>query len=137
MKVRTYSRKRSLAVPEQDNDSKIMKTENIAVNCTSSRSIDIPLLSRSDDADSTVSDFSMSYAFMENLKVKQETVKKRRSTKTYPPKSSVANKYDLSYSIMNSPENNSNTISDNQDKYPITATSSTRSVPHHRKLEIR
>jgi len=116
-----------------------MKTENLAMNCTSSRSIDIPLLSRSDDADSTVSDFSMSYAFMEDLglKVKQETVKKRRSTKTYPPKSSVANKYDSSYSMMNSPENN-DSVSDNQDKYPATTkTSSTRSVPHHRKLEIR
>ncbi|XP_029345149.1 histone-lysine N-methyltransferase NSD2 isoform X5 [Acyrthosiphon pisum] len=140
LKVRTYSRKRSLAVPEQDNDLKIMKTENIAMNCTSSRSIDIPLLSRSDDVDSTVSDFSMSYAFMEDLdlKVKQETVKKRRSTKTYPPKSSVANKHDLSYSIMNSPENNdSNSVSDNQDKYPVTTTTSySRLVPHHRKLEI-
>jgi len=118
-----------------------MKTENLAENCSSSRSIDIPLLSRSDDADSTVSDFSMSYAFMEDLglKSKQETVKKRRSTKTYPPKSSVTNKYDSSYLIMNSSENNdSNSVSDNQDKYPVTTiTSSTRSVPDHRKLEIR
>lgn len=118
-----------------------MKTENIAVNCSSSKLIDIPLQSKSDDADSTVSDFSMSYAFMEDLdlKAKQETLKKRRSTKTYPPKSSVANKYDLSYSMVNSPENNdSNSISDNQDKCPVTTTkSSTRSVPDHRKLEIR
>ncbi|XP_022183535.1 probable histone-lysine N-methyltransferase Mes-4 isoform X2 [Myzus persicae] len=140
LKVRTYSRKRSLTIPGHDNDSKIMKTENIADNCSSSRSIDIPLLSRSDDADSTVSDFSMSYTFMEDLglKAKQETAKKRRSTKTYPPKSSVTNKYDLSYSIVNSSENNdSNGVSDNQDKYPVTTTkSSTRSVPDHRKLEI-
>ncbi|XP_015369932.1 PREDICTED: histone-lysine N-methyltransferase, H3 lysine-36 and H4 lysine-20 specific-like [Diuraphis noxia] len=140
LKVRTYSRKRSLTVPEQDRDSKIMKTENMAVHFSSSRLIDIPLQSRSDDADSTVSDFSMSYAFMEDigLKAKQETVKKRRSTKTYPPKSSVANKYDLCYSMVNSPENNdSNSVSDTQDKCPVTTTkSSTRSVPDHRKLEI-
>jgi len=118
-----------------------MKTENLAINCSSSRLIDIPLQSRSDDADSTVSDFSMSYAFMEDLgsKAKQETIKKRRSTKTYPPKSSVANKYDISYSMDNSPENNdSNSVSDNQDKCSVTtAKSSTRSVPDHRKLEIR
>ncbi|XP_026815267.1 histone-lysine N-methyltransferase NSD3-like isoform X2 [Rhopalosiphum maidis] len=137
LKVRTYSRKRSQTVPEQDIDSKIMKTENISTNCTSSRSIDIPLLSRSDDGDSTVSDFSMSYALMEDLglKAKQEIVKKRRSTKTYPPKNSFANKYDLTYSITNSQKNNC--VSDNQDKYPVTTTkTSTRTVPEHRKLEI-
>lgn len=138
MKVRTYSRKRSLTVPEQDIDSKIMKTENNSIDCTSSRSIDIPLVSKSDDADSTISDFSMSYAFMRDLGLngKQEIVKKRRSTKTYPPKNSFVNKYDLTYSIPNSTENNS--VSDNQDKYPVTTTkNSTRRVSEHRKLEIR
>jgi len=119
-----------------------MKTdENIAMNCTSSRSIDIPLLSKSDDADSTVSDFSMSYTFMEDLglKAKQKIVKKRKSTKTYPPKSAFVDKYDLSDSVVNSPENNdSYSISDNQDNYQVTTTeSSTRRVPDHRKLEIR
>ncbi|VVC28087.1 Hypothetical protein CINCED_3A006750 [Cinara cedri] len=98
--VRTYSRKRSLTVSEQDISSKIIKTENISVDgSSSSRLIDIPLLSRSDDADSTVSDISIRF-------VEDTDIKNKKSTKTYPPKSSLVDKYDLSDSIENFPDFN-------------------------------
>jgi len=144
MKVRTYSRKRSLTLPEQDNDSKIIKTENISVNgSTSSKSIDIPLLSRSDDADSTVSDISLNYVCMRDIssKMKKETAKKRRSTKTYPPKSSFTDKYDLSDSMGTSPEytDDNSLLSDNHDEigHHTTMATTTRRIPEKRKLEIR
>lgn len=139
--MRTYSRKRSVAVPEQD--SKIVKTENISVNgSTSSRSIDIPyILSRSDDADSTVSDISMNHVYMEDigLKTKKEMIKKRKSTKTYPPKNSFTHKYDLSDSMETASEYNGNNVLllDNHDKFVEKTMTSTRSVPGHRKLEVR
>lgn len=137
--MRTYSRKRSLTVPEQD--SKIMKTENISVNgSTLSKSIDIPLLSRSDDADSTVSDISMNHVYMEDigLKTKGKIVKKRKSTKTYPPKSSFNHKYDLSDSMETFPEyNGDNILSENHDKFAEKTMTLNRSVPEHRKFEVR
>lgn len=141
--MRTYSRKRSLTLPEQDNDSKILKTENISINgSTSSKSIDIPLQSRSDDADSTVSDSSMNYNYMQdiNLKTKKETIKKRRSTKTYPPKSSFTDKYDLSDSMETSPEptDENSLLSDNHDEFGhnTAMATTTRRIPEQRKLEI-
>lgn len=137
--MRTYSRKRSLTVLEQY--SKLMKTENIPVNgSTSSRSIDIPLLSRSDDADSTVSDISMNHVYMEDisLKTKEEIVKKRKSTKTYPPKSSSTHKYDLSDSMETFPEyNGDNILSENHNKVAEKTMTLNRSVLEHRKFEVR
>lgn len=142
MKVRTYSRKRSLISQEQGIDSKFIKTENTSLNGSmSSRSIDIPLLSRSDDADSTVSDISTIYGPVENtsFKIKQVTSKKRRSTKTYPPKSSLTDKYDSSDSIENFLEYEENILLlDNLKKLKSTSTtSSSRLLPEKRKNEIR
>lgn len=138
MKVRTYSRKRSLATLEQD-DSKLIKTENTSINGSiSSRSIDIPLLPRSDDADSTVSEISLSYDYVGDigLKMKNENTRKTGSKKTYPPKSSFTNKYNLSDSVGISPEYNDNSLlSDNQDKF--IPTNSHRKVPAKRKRQIR
>lgn len=144
MKVRTYSRKRSLVIPEQD--SKIIKTESMSNGSTSSRSrsIDIPLLSRSDDADSTVSDISTRYVYNTedtDFKMKPEIIKKRRSTKTYPPKSSYIDKYDLYDSMGTSPDyNNDNSLlSDNLyelfNQANIDATD--RRMIDKRKLDIR
>lgn len=119
----------------------MIKTENLSVDgSASSRSVDTPLLSRSDDADSTVSDISMNHVYMEDIgfKTKEKKIKKRKSTKTYPPKSLFTHKYDLSDSMENFPVcNGNNILSDNHDKFgkkPITVN---RSVPEHRKFEVR
>lgn len=106
---------------------------------SSSRSIDIPFPSRSDDADSTVSDISMSHVYMEDLgmKMKRSIIDKRRSTKKYPPKTSFTDKYDLSDSMVFN--NDRSLLLDNHDNYSSTATnaSTSRTIPKQRKLEIR
>lgn len=99
----------------------------------SSRSIDIPLLSRSDDVDSTVSDISVH--FMEDMELKN-----RKSTKTYPPKSSVIDKYYLSDSVGTFPEyNDDNSMLLDSHNRPSSSISNTtiRTIPKHIKLEIR
>lgn len=137
--MRTYSRKRSLTISEQGNASKLFKTENNYMNGSMlSRSIDISLLSKSDDADSTLSDISMNYVYIEDaigLK-KQGISRKRKFKKTYPPKSSVTEKYNLSDSMTTSPEYNDDNklLSDDHDKLTPT---STRIVPLQRKHDIR
>lgn len=144
-KVRTYSRKRSLTIPEQDSYTKIIKTENhLCMNGnSSSRSIDIPFPSRSDDADSTVSDISMNHVYMEDLgiKMKRSIIDKRRSTKKYPPKTSFIDKYDLSDSMETSSvyNNDRSLLLDNHENYTSTAmtASTSRTIPKQRKLEIR
>lgn len=142
---RTYSRKRSLINQEQDNDSKLIKTEITSLDGSiSSRSIDIPLLSKSDDADSTVSDISMIYGGSvkdANLKTKQGTERKKRSTKTYPPKSSFVDNYDSSDSMENLPEYNidEDLLLENLNKLKTTSRNpnSSRKVSDQRKAEIR
>lgn len=142
MKVRTYSRKRSLTIPDQDLDYKMIKTENISVNgSTSSRSIDIPLILRSDDADSTVSDITMSHFFVEDigLKMKNKNAKKRNSKKkTYPPKSSYNDRYGLSDSIT-SPEYSydNSLLSDNQFITTSMTSNATRTVSENLKHQIK
>lgn len=143
MKVRTYSRKRSLTISEQGNAFKLFKTENVSVDgSTSSRSIDISLLSKSDDVDSTVSDISMNYVYIEDaigLK-KQGISRKRKSTKTYPPKNSITDKYNSSDSTLTSPEHNDdNILSYDPDKLSATTMDSTssRMIPLQRKHDIR
>lgn len=101
----------------------------------SSRSIDIPLLTRSDDADSTVSDISM--RFMEDTGLKH-----RKFTKTYPPKSSLIEKYDLSDSIGTFSEyNDDNSLLLDIHNQPSSSTSTTtiniQSISKQTKLEIR
>lgn len=142
MKVRrTYSRKRSLVISEQEHGSKIIKTENMSMNgSTSSKSIDIPLLSRSDDADSTVSDTSVNFVFYDDMysKIKQNHIKKRRSTKTYPPKNSLTDKYDLSDSTGTSLEYSDDTsLVDDNDIFVPSSMTSTPVIPEQRKREIR
>lgn len=84
----------------------------------------------------------MNYVYIEDaigLK-KQGISRKRRSTKTYPPKSSFTEKYNLSDSMMSSPEyNDDNTLSDEHDKLTSTSmiSTSTRMVSLQRKREIR
>lgn len=100
---------------------------------TQSKSIDISLLSKSDDTDSTVSDISMIYT---HIKTTSRVTKKKKSTKTYPPKSSYTDKYDLYDSIEYNDENNF--LLDHDILTDSTMTSnSTRLVPEQRKLEIR
>jgi len=140
-KVRTYSRKRSLTLPEQYNNSKIMKIEDISVNgSTSSKSIDIPLLSKSDDADSTVSDMSMNYNYMQDIssKMKKKTTKNRSCTKTYPAKTSLTDKYDLFDSMETSPDytDDNSLLSDNHDESINYCAVSTRRITEQRKREI-
>lgn len=100
---------------------------------TQSKSVDISLLSKSDDTDSTVSDISMAYT---HIKTTSRITKKRKSTKTYPPKSSYTDKYDLYDSIVYNDENNflleHDLLTDSTKN-----SKSTRSVPEQRKLEIR
>lgn len=107
---------------------------------TSSRSIiDIPILSKSDDADSTVSDISMSYVYMDDMdsKMKQGIKKKRKSTKTYPLKSSITDTYDLSDSMENSPEySDEKSLLFDPDQFTSTSTSTLRTISKQRKLEI-
>lgn len=97
-------------------------------------------MSRSDDADSTVSDISMNHVYMEDigLKPKKEIIEKRKSTKTYPPKSSFNHKYDLSDSMETFSEYNGDSImlSDNQDNFTHTTIALTHSIPEHRKHEV-
>lgn len=97
---------------------------------TQSKSIDISLLSKSDDTDSTVSDISMIYT---HIKTNSRVTKKKKSTKTYPPKSLYTNKYDLYDTIEYNDENN---FLFDHDMTTMTS-NSTRSVPEQRKLEIR
>ncbi|XP_025406749.1 uncharacterized protein LOC112680773 isoform X2 [Sipha flava] len=143
LKVCTYSRKRSLTISEQGNAFKLFKTENISVDgSTSSRSIDISLLSKSDDIDSTLSDISMNSVYIEDaLGLKKRGItRKRRSTKTYLPKSSNIDKYNSSDLIMTSPEyNDDNILPYDPDKLTATTmtSTSTRMIPLQRKHEIR
>lgn len=118
-----------------------MKIEDTSVNdSTSSKSIDIPLLSRSDDADSTVSDMSMNYNYMQDIssKMKKKTTKKRRSTKTYPAKNSFTDKYDLFDSMETSPDytDDNSLLSDNHDESLHHYATTKRRIPEQRKLEI-
>jgi len=78
---------------------------------------------------------------MDNVgsKVKQSTTKKKKSTKTNPPKNSFTENYDLSYSLDNSSKygHDNNVLLDNHDNSSATAAmTSTRSMPKQRKLEI-
>lgn len=70
-----------------------------------------------------------------DLKMKQESAKKRRSTKTYPPKSSFTDKFNLS----DSPEYNDDksSLSDSPDQFISTTTSTNiRTISNQRKQEI-
>lgn len=101
-------------------------------DCSFSRSIDIPLLSKSDDADSTVSDISLDDVF---VKTTHRTKKKRRSTKTYPPKNVYADKFNFSDFVNNPPEydDGSEDTTISEEKTSIT----TRWIPKIRKIQIK
>lgn len=101
----------------------------------SSRSIDIPLLTRSDDADSTVSDISMRF-------IEDTGLKTRKFTKTYPPKSSLVEKYDLSDSLGTfSESNDDNSLLLDVHNQPSSSTSTTtvnvQTISKQTKLETR
>lgn len=70
-----------------------------------------------------------------DLKMKRGIVKKRKSTKTYPPKSSFTDKFNLS----DSPEYNDDksSLSDSPDQFLSTTTSTNiRTISKQRKREI-
>lgn len=135
-------RKRSLIIPQQD--STINKTESVSVNgingCKSSKSksIDIPPLIRSDDMGSTISELPTRCVYNiedTNFKTKPE-IKKRRSAKTFPPKCSFTDKYNLSDSIGTSSEyiDDNSLLSNNHNDFINTTD---RRISVKRKLDIR
>lgn len=80
----------------------------------------------------------MSYAFVEDLGLEaKHEIRNKRLTKTYPPKSLFDNKYDLSDSMMNSPESNENNSVADDNKYPVSTTKSTPILPDQKGLEKR
>ncbi|XP_050534604.1 histone-lysine N-methyltransferase NSD3 isoform X3 [Daktulosphaira vitifoliae] len=132
-KVRTYSRKRHQAPAE--NEKKKIKTEKIPnSNSISSKSIDISIHFNSDEIDTTISDISMSYVYIENL---EQTFKNEKPWKTYPPKCSINNGYNSSDSECDDKsdlsENDSIVSSDNEE---LLVKSNSRTVPESRKHQI-
>lgn len=127
------SNKRRLAVSEQDNNSKIIKTDYTFVNGNTFSSSINSLLSKSDDTD--ISDISTINVCKDKDDIGFK-MKNKRSTKMYPPRSTYINKNDSFDANSSLSDNAHGHINMDKSTQRISDNMKDKEVQHKRCLSI-